>query len=36
MIVLDGDGTVLEHGEKRNLEGKNFFNDDLTLIIMLH
>jgi sensor domain CHASE-containing protein len=29
MIVLDGDGTVLEHGEKRNLEGKNFFSEDV-------
>jgi cache domain-containing protein len=29
MTVLDGDGTILEHGEKRSLEGKNFFGIDV-------
>lgn len=27
MVVLDKNGTVLEHGEKKSLEGQNFFSD---------
>src|SRR5918994_4206412 len=27
MVVLDKNGTVLEHGDKKSLEGQNFFSD---------